>query len=151
MIEVLVAFAVLSFGLLGLAGLQARSLQNNHSAYLRTIATLQASDMADRLRANRAGWLQGDYDALSGAGNDNGCRAVHFADTHSNPANCSPANIAQDDLFDWQSANAARLPNGSGTVSAIAGSPGLFSVSLSWSENSGAGAVTHTFSTQVAP
>lgn len=53
MIEVLVAVIVLSVGLLGLAGLQATGLRNNHSATLRSIASLQAYDIADRMRANQ--------------------------------------------------------------------------------------------------
>jgi type IV pilus assembly protein PilV len=42
LVEVLVAVVILGLGLLGLAGLQAASLRNNHSAYLRSQATLLA-------------------------------------------------------------------------------------------------------------
>ena len=52
LIEVLVAVVVLSIGLLGLAGLQMTGLQTNHSAYLRSQATLLAYDLTDRIRAN---------------------------------------------------------------------------------------------------
>jgi type IV pilus assembly protein PilV len=53
LLEVLVAVLVLSIGLLGLAGLQAASLRNNHSGYLRSQATILAYDYIDRMRANR--------------------------------------------------------------------------------------------------
>jgi type IV pilus assembly protein PilV len=52
LIEVLVALLVLSIGLLGLAGLQARSLKENHQAFLRTQATLDAYQIIDCMRAN---------------------------------------------------------------------------------------------------
>lgn len=55
MIEVLVALLVLLIGLLGVVRMQLLSVQNNQGAYLRTQATYIASDMLDRMRANRAG------------------------------------------------------------------------------------------------
>ncbi|THF64666.1 type IV pilus modification protein PilV [Pseudothauera nasutitermitis] len=65
LLEVLVAMLVLAFGLLGLAGLQATSVRSNHSAYLRTQATLLAYDLADRMRAMQAAVENGDYDDSS--------------------------------------------------------------------------------------
>ncbi|HXH03935.1 MAG TPA: type IV pilus modification protein PilV [Candidatus Competibacteraceae bacterium] len=53
LLEVLVALIVVTIGLLGLAALQGRSLQTNHSAYLRTQATNLAYQMLDTWRANR--------------------------------------------------------------------------------------------------
>ncbi len=53
LLEVLVAMVVLSVGLLGLSGLQTSSLRNNHSAFLRSQATLVSNDIIDRMRANR--------------------------------------------------------------------------------------------------
>jgi len=47
-----VTVLILAVGLLGLAGLQAVSMRNNHSAYLRSQAVQLAYDMADRVRAN---------------------------------------------------------------------------------------------------
>ena len=51
LIEVLVAIVVLSIGLLGLAGLQMTALQSNHSAYMRSQASVLAADLSDRIRA----------------------------------------------------------------------------------------------------
>lgn len=61
LIEVLVAVVVLSLGLLGLAGLQMTSLRSNHSAYLRSQATLLAYDLTDRMRADCSGMGAGRY------------------------------------------------------------------------------------------
>lgn len=62
LIEVLVAIVVLSVGLLGLAGLQMTGLKSNHSAYLRSQATLLAYDLSDRMRTQRQAALNGAYD-----------------------------------------------------------------------------------------
>ncbi|MCK0506285.1 type IV pilus modification protein PilV [Aromatoleum anaerobium] len=67
LIEVLVAVVVLSIGLLGLAGLQMTSLQSNHSAYMRSQASLLAYDLSDRMRANCEG-VRGDAYADGSSG-----------------------------------------------------------------------------------
>ena len=52
LIEVLVALLVLATGALGLVGLQIVSAQNNRAALERSLATLFAGDMLERIRAN---------------------------------------------------------------------------------------------------
>ena len=61
LIEVLIAVLVFSVGMLGLAGLQVTATINNHSTHLRSIATVQAYDIADRMRANMPAVNSGDY------------------------------------------------------------------------------------------
>jgi type IV pilus assembly protein PilV len=61
LVEVLVAALVLAVGLLGLAGLQLASMKSNHSAYLRSQATVAAYDLLDRMRAD-PGAFTGDDD-----------------------------------------------------------------------------------------
>lgn len=51
LIEILVALVILSIGLLGIAALQLRSVQNSHASYERSIATLQARDLVERMWA----------------------------------------------------------------------------------------------------
>lgn len=53
MIEVLVAIVILTFGLLGLAGLQSRLQISEVEAYQRSQALILLNDMASRLAANR--------------------------------------------------------------------------------------------------
>jgi type IV pilus assembly protein PilV len=53
MLEVLVSVFVLALGLLGLLNLQMVSLKNNHSAQMRTTATVLAYDILDRIRINK--------------------------------------------------------------------------------------------------
>ena len=54
MVEVLVAVLILAVGLLGVAGVQMRSLQQTTNAQVRTQVTLVAQDMAERMRLNQA-------------------------------------------------------------------------------------------------
>lgn len=53
MIEVLVTLVIVSFGLLGLAGLQARLQSSEMESYQRSQALLLLNDMANRIATNR--------------------------------------------------------------------------------------------------
>ncbi|WP_043767215.1 type IV pilus modification protein PilV [Algiphilus aromaticivorans] len=103
MIEVLIAILVLSFGLLGIAGMQWNSLQFNHSALLRSQASNLAYDMSDRLRANRAAARSGDFAAPDFS--DPNCQGF-------NPSDASPAN----EVLGWRCQIANLLPEGQGRV-----------------------------------
>jgi len=146
LLEVLVAILVLSIGLLGLAGLQALALKNNQNSLYRTIATQQAFDMADRMRANFIGRQAGLYDAISGIPANPGCISTF----------CSTTNLATYDAFAWNTANAALLPSGAGTVSK---SGNVYSITISWVERDTPGApgvaadgtVTKSFVTRIIP
>jgi type IV pilus assembly protein PilV len=107
MIENLIALLILSIGLLGLAGLQASSFRNSKDATFRAIATQQATDMVNRIRANNVGVVNGEYSAIpSGAVPPPFCDAVA----------CDDSELAAFDEWEWNSRNAALLPGGSGTV-----------------------------------
>ena len=106
LLEVLVAVVVLSVGLLGLASLQVNGLRFNHSAYMRTQATLLAEELADRMRANRPGFIANNYDNPAGA-------LVAACRT---PVGCTALQMAQNDVAEWQQSLAALLPNGQGVV-----------------------------------
>src|ERR1700741_2683720 len=67
LIEILVAIVVLSIGLLGLAGLQLKGLQVNQGSVYRWQAAMLAEDIADRIRADRAGALNRAYAVSGGA------------------------------------------------------------------------------------
>lgn len=118
LVEAMVALLVLSIGLLGIAALYVETLRASRTSLYRTEAVNLATDLADRMRANR------------------------------NPVNayacgspCVPANggnaIADADLADWVAAIAAALPGGSGGVTFTAGTattPSAYVVEVSWSE-----------------
>lgn len=150
MIEVLVTMVILAIGLLGVAGLQVASVRNTHVAAQRSIATQQAYDIAERMRVNFGpfgggvgvpgeGTAGGAYDNLdAGIPADPGCAP-----------NCSPAQRAVIDHREWNTANAALLPGGNGTV--LGTLAGGFTVTINWTEASEGGPVARSFATVVHP
>ena len=60
-VEILVAVLVLSIGLLGLAGLQMRTLRNNESALERGVAVFETHAIVDAMRADRANAIASTY------------------------------------------------------------------------------------------
>ncbi len=125
LMEVLVALAVLSIGLLGMAGMQLFSLKSNHSAYLQTQASFFAYELIDKMRANQTGFDNGNYDSgySSIPGSPPNCQTT--------TATCSPTQLAMFELAQWKcslgsyesdsACNGALgltsiLPNGDGSV-----------------------------------
>ena len=53
LIEVLISIVVLCFGVLGMVGLQAASLQANREARLQSTAVRMAEEMAELMRSNK--------------------------------------------------------------------------------------------------
>ncbi|PCI74652.1 MAG: type IV pilus modification protein PilV [SAR86 cluster bacterium] len=106
LIEVLVSLLVLSFGMLGMAGVQGVSLRGNQAAYFRTMATTISVDIIERMRANIVGVDDGDYDDATGAATANCFTAI----------GCSSAQMATQDILDWSATVAAALPLGASVV-----------------------------------
>jgi len=135
LIEVMIALAVFSFGLLALAALMASGLKYNTSALHRSYATSQAYDMADRMRANRLGLEEGYYNSLIDSSTDPNCVGF-YVDVES----CSPEQMAQYDASDWNNANARLLPGGSGKVLIKSNDPesadfGIYTITVSWDDD----------------
>ena len=115
LLEILVALIILSIGLLGLAGLQATGLRSNHSGYLRSQATIFAYEMADRMRANRAVAIAGNYN-------------IDFSDGV--PSGTEIQNV---DRRDWLNTLAASLPSGDGQIDCD--NTGLCTIEIQWVDN----------------
>ena len=107
LMEALIAIVLLSFGALGYAALQMKGLSASSSAMWRSKAGILAYEMADRMRANRAGVVAGSYNALGAPQAVNDCGAT---------ADCTPARMAQLDHAQWNATLANDLPGGSGVV-----------------------------------
>jgi type IV pilus assembly protein PilV len=133
LLEVLIALLVLSFGLLGLAALQAYSVKANQSANFRSQATALANMMLDNMRANRANI--GSY----------------YADNYEEIL-CTDApdtsTVATRDLDTWRSEINCVLPLGRGAVARI--SDNEMAVCIRWNDarwESSAGTATGECST----
>lgn len=89
LIEVLISLLVLAVGMVGLGGLQVASLKGTANAHSRTIATMYAMDLADRMRANPLGVSGGSYGVTASCSGGEFCRNSKY---------CTPAQIAAFDL-----------------------------------------------------
>lgn len=122
LIEALVAFLILSVGMLGIASLQLLSLKAGHTAVLRTVAVIKAEEMFERIRNNP---VVLDPDNLDAAGSSYVVLAGDFGTSHGcNDATipmtvCSFAQMAQDDIFNWKESLRNSLPNNAGTTASI--------------------------------
>ena len=139
LIEVLVAVIVLSIGLVGVAGLQVISLQNNQSAFMRSQASALAYDLADRMRANVPGANAAMYDPTAKVATA-GCKST---------TGCTTQKMAQNDLYEWSAAITTYLPMGEGFVcidstpddgtgvgdAQCDGTGTLFAVKIWWDDN----------------
>ncbi|WP_394752089.1 type IV pilus modification protein PilV [Crenothrix sp.] len=125
LIEVLIAMMILAVGLLGLAALQASSLRNNQSAYYRSQATQLAYDIADRMRVNVAS--AATYTVADSANVHDSCLAIE---------GCTPAEMAEHDLYEWNTAIQSILPSGTGTITgATVAGVSTYKVDINWDDN----------------
>lgn len=113
MVEVLVSILVVSIGLLGYAGLLARSVKNNQSSYFRSQATFHAYDIIDCIRANKIEALAGSYNIAIG----------------SLPTS---SNMASEDIFYWKNNLSQNLPEGDGSV--LVDVKGNITISIQWKD-----------------
>ena len=111
MLEVLISIVVIAFGMLGVAGLQAYALKNSQSASYRSVATVLATDLIDRMRANPVGATGNSYANGSAEGTATKVEACLTA------SGCPSAqDLAANDLFEWHDLIAKSLPGGVGMV-----------------------------------
>jgi type IV pilus assembly protein PilV len=123
LVEVLIALIIMSVGMLGIAGLYVHSMQAGRTSLFRHNAVTIAGDVADRIRANpRAGVA---YAAAVGA--DNNCI--------NGGIDCTPAEMAAQDILLWTQQAADTLPTGS--VSVVfnnAVTPPTYEITVDWTE-----------------
>ncbi len=110
---------LLSFGIVGLAGLQMNGTKFNHSSYLRSQGTALAYDLADRVRANLCpnsdicpAYITDQGDVFDG-------NAGQRCDSVLGDLNNSE-DMAAADLNQWKHCLEDRLPQGRGIVSLLA-------------------------------
>mgnify|MGYP000607183111 CR=1 FL=1 len=141
LLEGLVAFLILSIGLLGIGSLQLISLKAGKTAELRTIAVIKSEEILERIRTNQAATLE--YISLEGdPGNNFGCNATK---------SCTSAEMARDDIFNWKTSLVASLPTSAAPKASrdvVAPVPGTMptakvTVTISWQErNTETGTIT---------
>jgi type IV pilus assembly protein PilV len=115
MIEVLVSLVIFAFGMLGLAGLQTRSLAFSQTSLYRSQAAALTDDILDRMRADRTNAKNGSWNTT-----------VETASS-----SITGTLIYQADLKDWKLSVEQLLPGGAAAVEVAAG---LVTVTVQWDE-----------------
>lgn len=112
LVEVLVAILVLSFGLLGLLGMQTAALQASREARLQSVAAAFATELSEMMRGNP--------DAAKAAGGNpyfgdfkkplKPVHASHCLSTSSTTACEDPLDLANSQMSDWLARIDLELP-----------------------------------------
>jgi len=115
LIEVMIAVFILTVGLMAMGAVQMVSMRSGGDSFMRTQASIAASDMADRMRANITGVNAGNYAAVAGPPVNPGFNCI--------AATCTAAQIAQLDAFQWLNSLTANrgLARATGTVACPGG------------------------------
>jgi type IV pilus assembly protein PilV len=120
LIEVLVAVLVLSIGMLGLAGLQMRTLRNNQSSLERGVAVMETHFIADAMRA--------DKDIAEGGGFD-------IALTDDPPS--APTTFADKAVAAWRANLIAAM--GEGATGEIDCNGAVCDITIQWNDSRASG------------
>jgi type IV pilus assembly protein PilV len=115
LIEVMVSALIVAFGVLAMVALQTNAIKYNKTSEYRSIATLLANDLADRMRVN--------VDTALANTNNYDLTAAYSLPTSvptrpacAIPSQCTPSELAALDLGEWQRALYFSLPGGRGFV-----------------------------------
>lgn len=111
LLEALIGFLILSIGMLGIASLQAISLKAGQTSVYVSVAVMKTEEILESMRINSVGLAS--Y-VGSGPGANNSCGGA---------TQCSPAQLAQDDIFWWKKSLKAGLPNNNDTTTLITVTP----------------------------
>lgn len=126
LLESLIALVIFSVALLALAGMYAKTLSMSHSTYLRALASIQAMDIEERIRANPNADAT-DYE-FTCAGNE----------TSPGSIGGSPSVLAGHDRQDWCALTANMFGSllQTAEVDLVSSSPVDYEISLTWLERS---------------
>ena len=133
LIEAMVAIVVLSLGILGILGVQMRTLGDNQSSVRRAQAMRLIEDLSERAKLNpnavfNSASYQKDWGAVSSAPSKK-CDA----------SACNSSELAKFDLWQWYKNLAAILPGGDAAIFEAAAETGTnkrqLGVMISWREN----------------
>jgi type IV pilus assembly protein PilV len=117
MIEFLVSILIFAFGMLGLVGMQTKTLAYSQISLYRSQAMALSDDILDRMRADRSHAKAGDWSTDLDDASDS------FTGT----------TVAQTDLKEWKAEIENLLPGGRGQI-AFEATPNRVIVTIDWLE-----------------
>lgn len=132
MIELLVAFLIFSFGMLGIAGLQSKTLSYSQSSLLRSQAAALTDDILDRMRVDQANALKGSWKTDLG--------------TPSSEIDTPGTGIYTTDLKSWKQEVERLLPDGRAQIS-VDGGTRFVTITIQWDDSRGRDASRQEFKT----
>lgn len=108
LLESLIAIVIFAIGFMGLAALQLKAIQVSESTHHRYLAVYLAQEMAERLSSNPSAVSSSAY--FGASSQDTACLGLD------SPFECTADQMAQHQLYEWQTAVTAQLPSGSAIV-----------------------------------
>lgn len=124
LIESLVAILVMAIGILGILGLQMRTLTDTQAGVRRAQAIRLIEDLGER--------LQNNPDAL---GNLSAYTATPTASDDCASSACAPDKLATYDIKQWRTSVSNALPGSQAIVFIPQGGPRQLGVLIGWNEN----------------
>jgi type IV pilus assembly protein PilV len=136
LIELVITLVVVAIGLLGVAAVQVRASNFQKGSFDRKAAAIATLSIAERMRANPAGYRAGQYVMTWAVGSQPNAASACSA------ALCTPTEVSARDVAQWQSSLAAQI----GVVGAVITAPTSDDVivSIAWLEPSASSATTST-------
>lgn len=143
LIEVLVALTVLSLGLFGLAALQTHSIAMSQSSYYRGIAADLATDLADRIHANRSPFVTSSTAETGAAYPPNFANCPQNTSSPDSDPACSAqaaghsAFLVSEEMGEWNQALRTQLPNATYALTATTASNYVYryTLSITWTDD----------------
>lgn len=139
LIEVMITIVIVSFGLLGLAGMMFSSVTAGQVSMSRSVAVNLSNEMADRIRTNWKGLQEGAYDDVeeSDYAGDAACATTCVS------GECEPETQAVLDICLWKKQVGRLLPGGTASIAVSEGNLSCatpsevcsFNVTINWNEN----------------
>lgn len=128
MLEILITLVIIATALLGTAGLQIYAMRMGQGGQFRTQAVFLASDIAERMEANKTAAVAGAYVNNSATAVATGVDCMASA--------CDSATLALYDLNQWRTA-VASLPQPTWTVTrTVTGNPSTYRIVINWVDRS---------------
>jgi type IV pilus assembly protein PilV len=124
LIESLVAIVVMALGILGILGVQMRTLTDTQTGVRRAQAIRLIEDLAER--------LQNNPDALN---NLSTYTTEPASQTNCTASACTPADLAKSDIWQWRTNVTNALPGAQATVFIPKGGARQLGVLIGWREN----------------
>jgi type IV pilus assembly protein PilV len=130
MLEILITLVIIATALLGTAGLQINAIRMNQSSQFRTQAVFLASDIAERMEANKVAAIAGNYVVAQ--------TSTPSTATDCSTGSCDSTTLAAWDISQWENAIITLgLPQASWEVTQTGtGDPSTYKIVINWTDRS---------------